>query len=184
MAATGANVAARGADRLSRPRAIHRTDHSSSIVGLRDYLTMLPASPQHLARPARPTRSADMPVQRRLVQMKPRRRNQTLERKQRRESDQTVPTLASWASGFAGQRGTWRRQPKGVRRRGPDAAALGARARGRGMHSPTELAILRQFGAVEANVPHAGRERGEPPRRSAAAEAAALRLEEREAEQR
>lgn len=49
-------------------------------------------------------------------------------------------------------------------------------------HSPTELAILRQLGAVHANVPHAGRERGEPPRRSAAAEAAALRLEERQAE--
>ena len=27
-------------------------------------------------------------------------------------------------------------------------------------HSPTELAILRQLGAVQANVPHAGRERG------------------------
>ena len=50
-------------------------------------------------------------------------------------------------------------------------------------HSPTELAILRQLGAVQANVPHAGRERGEPPRRSAAAEAAALRLEERQADQ-
>ena len=50
-------------------------------------------------------------------------------------------------------------------------------------HSPTELAILRQLGAVHANVPHAGRERGEPPRRSAAAEAAALRLEERQADQ-
>ena len=49
-------------------------------------------------------------------------------------------------------------------------------------HSPTELAILRQLGAVHANVPHAGRERGEPPRRSAAAEAAALRLDEREAD--
>ena len=49
-------------------------------------------------------------------------------------------------------------------------------------HSPTELAILRQLGAVKANVPHAGRERGEPPRRSAAAEAAALRLDEREAD--
>ena len=48
-------------------------------------------------------------------------------------------------------------------------------------HSPTELAILRQLGAVQANVPHAGRERGEPPRRSASAEAAALRLDEREA---
>jgi predicted ester cyclase len=47
-------------------------------------------------------------------------------------------------------------------------------------HSPTELAILRQLGAVQANVPHAGRERAEPPRRSASAEAAALRLEERE----
>jgi len=51
-------------------------------------------------------------------------------------------------------------------------------------HSPTELAILRQLGAVQANVPHAGRERGVPPRRSAAAEAAALRLDEREADQR
>jgi predicted ester cyclase len=50
-------------------------------------------------------------------------------------------------------------------------------------HSPTELAILRQLGAVHANVPHAGRERAEPPRRSAAAEAAALRLEERQADQ-
>lgn len=49
-------------------------------------------------------------------------------------------------------------------------------------HSPTELAILRQLGAVRANVPHAGRERGEPPRRSASAEAAALRLDEREAD--
>jgi predicted ester cyclase len=49
-------------------------------------------------------------------------------------------------------------------------------------HSPTELAILRQLGAVQANVPHAGRERGEPPRRSASAEAAALRLDEREAD--
>jgi predicted ester cyclase len=45
-------------------------------------------------------------------------------------------------------------------------------------HSPTELAILRQLGAVKADVPHAGRERSEPPRRSASAEAAALRLEE------
>jgi predicted ester cyclase len=51
-------------------------------------------------------------------------------------------------------------------------------------HSPTELAILRQLGAVQANVPHAGRERGEPPRRSASAEAAALRLDEREADAR
>jgi predicted ester cyclase len=51
-------------------------------------------------------------------------------------------------------------------------------------HSPTELAILRQLGAVQANVPHAGRERAEPPRRSAAAEAAALRLDEREDDQR
>ena len=50
-------------------------------------------------------------------------------------------------------------------------------------HSPTELAILRQLGAVQANVPHAGRERAEPPRRSAAAEAAVLRLEERGADQ-
>jgi len=50
-------------------------------------------------------------------------------------------------------------------------------------HSPTELAILRQIGAVQANVPHAGRERAEPPRRSAAAEAAALRLEEHQADQ-
>ena len=49
-------------------------------------------------------------------------------------------------------------------------------------HSPTELAILRQLGAVHANVPHAGRERAEPPRRSASAEAAALRLDEREAD--
>ena len=48
-------------------------------------------------------------------------------------------------------------------------------------HSPTELAILRQLGAVQTNVPHAGRGRGEPPRRSASAEAAALRLDEREA---
>ena len=37
-------------------------------------------------------------------------------------------------------------------------------------HSATELAILRQLGAVQANVPHAGRERAEPPRRSASAE--------------
>jgi predicted ester cyclase len=51
-------------------------------------------------------------------------------------------------------------------------------------HSPTELAILRQLGAVQANVPRAGRERGEPPRRSASAEAAALRLDEREADRR
>jgi predicted ester cyclase len=51
-------------------------------------------------------------------------------------------------------------------------------------HSPTELAILRQLGAVRADVPHAGRGRGEPPRRSASAEAAALRLDEREADQR
>jgi predicted ester cyclase len=50
-------------------------------------------------------------------------------------------------------------------------------------HSPTELAILRQLGAVQANVPQAGRERAEPPRRSASAEAAALRLDEREADQ-
>jgi predicted ester cyclase len=50
-------------------------------------------------------------------------------------------------------------------------------------HSPTELAILRQIGAVEATVPRAGRERAEPPRRSASAEAAALRLEERQADQ-
>jgi predicted ester cyclase len=47
-------------------------------------------------------------------------------------------------------------------------------------HSPTELAILRQLGAVRADVPEAGSERREPPRRSASAEAAALRLEERE----
>jgi predicted ester cyclase len=51
-------------------------------------------------------------------------------------------------------------------------------------HSPTELAILRQLGAVQANAPQAGRERAEPPRRSASAEAAALRLDEREADQR
>ena len=51
-------------------------------------------------------------------------------------------------------------------------------------HSPTELAILRQLGAVQANLPHAGRERAVPPRRSAAAEAAALRLDEREADER
>jgi predicted ester cyclase len=51
-------------------------------------------------------------------------------------------------------------------------------------HSPTELAILRQLGAVQADVPHAGRERAEPPRRSASAEAAALRLDEREADRR
>jgi predicted ester cyclase len=50
-------------------------------------------------------------------------------------------------------------------------------------HSPTELSILRQLGAVQANVPRAGRERAEPPRRSAAAEAAALRLDERQADQ-
>jgi predicted ester cyclase len=50
-------------------------------------------------------------------------------------------------------------------------------------HSPTELAILRQLGAVQANVPHAGRERADPPRRSASAEAAALRLDERQADQ-
>ena len=47
-------------------------------------------------------------------------------------------------------------------------------------HSPTELAILRQLGAVRADVPRGGRERHEPPRRSASAEAAALRLEERQ----
>jgi predicted ester cyclase len=47
-------------------------------------------------------------------------------------------------------------------------------------HSPTELAILRQLGAVRADVPLAGKERREPPRRSASAEAAALRLDERE----
>ena len=50
-------------------------------------------------------------------------------------------------------------------------------------HSPTELAILRQLGAVETTVPYGGRERTEPPRRSAAAEAAALRLEERQGDQ-
>jgi predicted ester cyclase len=50
-------------------------------------------------------------------------------------------------------------------------------------HSPTELAILRQLGAVETTVPRGGRERTEPPRRSAAAEAAALRLEERQGDQ-
>lgn len=49
-------------------------------------------------------------------------------------------------------------------------------------HSPTELAIVRQLGAVQANVPHAGREPADPPRHSASAEAAALRLEEREAD--
>jgi predicted ester cyclase len=49
-------------------------------------------------------------------------------------------------------------------------------------HSPTELAILHQLGAVQANVPHAGHARAEPPRRSASAEAAALRLEERQAD--
>ena len=47
-------------------------------------------------------------------------------------------------------------------------------------HSPTELSVLRQLGAVRADVPRAGRERHEPPRRSASAEAAALRLDERE----
>jgi predicted ester cyclase len=50
-------------------------------------------------------------------------------------------------------------------------------------HSPTELAILRQLGAVETTVPYGGRERTEPPRRSAAAEAAALRMEERQGDQ-
>jgi predicted ester cyclase len=50
-------------------------------------------------------------------------------------------------------------------------------------HSPTELAILRQLGAVDTTVPYGGRERTEPPRRSAAAEAAALRLEERQGDQ-
>ena len=50
-------------------------------------------------------------------------------------------------------------------------------------HSPTELAILRQLGAVQANVPHAGRARGEPPRRSGSAVAAALRLDERQDDQ-
>ena len=50
-------------------------------------------------------------------------------------------------------------------------------------HSPTELAILHQIGAVEVNVPKSGRERAEPPRRSASAEAAALRLEERQTDQ-
>jgi predicted ester cyclase len=47
-------------------------------------------------------------------------------------------------------------------------------------HSPTELSILHQLGAVRADVPHTGLERHEPPRRSASAEAAALRLEERQ----
>jgi predicted ester cyclase len=47
-------------------------------------------------------------------------------------------------------------------------------------HSPTELAILRRLGAVKADVPAGGRERHEPPRRSASAEAAALRLEEQQ----
>ena len=50
-------------------------------------------------------------------------------------------------------------------------------------HSPTELAILRQLGAMKVEVPGAGRGRAEPPRRSAAAEAAALRLEERQDDQ-
>jgi predicted ester cyclase len=46
-------------------------------------------------------------------------------------------------------------------------------------HSPTELSILRQLGAIAAVTP-----RAQPmklPRRSASAEAAALRLEERDA---
>jgi predicted ester cyclase len=47
-------------------------------------------------------------------------------------------------------------------------------------HSPTELAILRRLGAIRADVPLSGGERPQPPRRSAAAEAAALRLEEHE----
>jgi predicted ester cyclase len=50
-------------------------------------------------------------------------------------------------------------------------------------HSPTELAILRQLGAVQAHAPLPGHERHEPPRHSASAEAAALRLEERQADQ-
>jgi predicted ester cyclase len=50
-------------------------------------------------------------------------------------------------------------------------------------HSPTELAILRQLGAVQAHAPLPGHERHEPPRHSAAADAAALRLEERQADQ-
>jgi predicted ester cyclase len=48
-------------------------------------------------------------------------------------------------------------------------------------HSPTELSILRQLGAVKTQVDIEGpRER--TPRRSASAEAAALRLEERQGE--
>jgi|SRR4051794_40997170 len=46
-------------------------------------------------------------------------------------------------------------------------------------HSPTELAILRSLGAVEMSL-SAERDRRSPPRHSASAEAAALRLEERE----
>jgi hypothetical protein len=59
MAATGAHVAARGADRLSRPRAIHRIDHSSSIVGLRDYLTTL-LGVATASREASPTYATDL----------------------------------------------------------------------------------------------------------------------------
>jgi predicted ester cyclase len=49
-------------------------------------------------------------------------------------------------------------------------------------HSPTELAILRALGVIEMSIaaPAAERDRREPPRASASAEAAALRLEERE----
>ena len=47
-------------------------------------------------------------------------------------------------------------------------------------HSPTELAILRALGVIEMSIAPAERDRREPPRASASAEAAALRLEERE----
>lgn len=45
-------------------------------------------------------------------------------------------------------------------------------------HSPTELSILRRLGAVETKVAVSATEARRPPRRSAAAEAAALRWEE------
>jgi predicted ester cyclase len=48
-------------------------------------------------------------------------------------------------------------------------------------HSPTELAILRALGVIEMALTGSGeRPRREPPRASASAEAAALRLQERE----
>jgi predicted ester cyclase len=48
-------------------------------------------------------------------------------------------------------------------------------------HSPTELAILRSLGVIEISLAaDAERDRRTPPRASASAEAAALRLQERE----